>query len=438
MAAQYQQQENHEHQNHNQEPPLSDHQHYVKLLSSYLGLSFAIFLGSLPKNFISLLSTLQENNKALTFELMQAEEQLRQLLSRRKEDSKANARVVEIFASHRHAWQQEEKRLLHQIDEGCEEIAFLKGKIEEFESVRAELEGNVQDLRREVSERDEMLNFVSRSNFEVEGSGGDGYSDMEVRYGKDGVSEGVEFGVQECFLGAGLDETGSVYGQSTRAFSSDFLNSAASKFWSEKASPWQDMHYESIESQYNMKHFVARDSPWKVDADSTGVSSKLKLLEQELLNLERIGKTDLSKMPSQMRKQAKRYQALAGKIDDLCRKMQASDPCEPTISSDFRTERQTEFLLEAFRLQQRASETNQKLMALQTEAGKSYHGEEFEGQAKLATMRALGSIRNNFKEIQRNLEIWLARIIGDLEGILSRDGTSRVREYYISRYPFVR
>lgn len=64
-----------------------------------------------------------------------------------------------------------------------------------------------------------------------------------------------------------------------------------------------------------------RESPWKVDGESTGVSAKLKLLEQELVNLERIGKNDLSKVPSLMRKQAKRYQALAGKIDDLCRRM---------------------------------------------------------------------------------------------------------------------
>lgn len=101
-------------------------------------------------------------------------------------------------------------------------------------------------------------------------------------------------------------------------------------------------------------------------------------------------------------------------------------------------QRQTEFLLEAFRLQQRASETSQKLTALQTETGKSYHGGgEIEGPAILATRRSLDSIRNNFKEIQRNLEIWLARIIGDLEGLLSRDGASRAREYYVSRYPFV-
>lgn len=70
-----------------------------------------------------------------------------------------------------------------------------------------------------------------------------------------------------------------------------------------------------------MTVFYRRESPWKVDGELTGISSKLKLLEQELLNLERVSKADLLKVPSQMRKQAKRYQALAGKIDDLCRRM---------------------------------------------------------------------------------------------------------------------
>lgn len=115
---------------------------------------------------------------------------------------------------------------------------------------------------------------------------------------------------------------------------------------------------------------------------------------------------------------------------------QASDPCEPSLSPEFRTQSQTEFLLEAFRLQQVASETGQKLMALQTEIGKTNYRDEL-SETTLTTRRSLDSIRNNFKEIQRNLEIWLARIIGDLEGILARDGASRVREYYISRYPFV-
>lgn len=71
------------------------------------------------------------------------------------------------------------------------------------------------------------------------------------------------------------------------------------------------------------EHFfhLRKESPWKVDGEISGVSSKLKLLEQELLNLEKIGKSESLKAPSLMRKQAKRYQALAGKIDDLCRRM---------------------------------------------------------------------------------------------------------------------
>ncbi|KAL1556915.1 hypothetical protein AAHA92_12471 [Salvia divinorum] len=424
MATQEQQQE--------EEIQETQHQENLQLLSTYLGLSFTIFLGFLPKNSIPLISTYQTQNKVLSFKLKQAEEQLKQLHSRRKEDSKANARVVEIFASHRHAWQQEEKRLLQQIDECGEEIAFLKSKVEDFEGVEAEFKASIEDLKREVSEREEMLSFMSRSNCE---SGGECYGDMGLSYGagKAGVSEGVD----DCFNG-----DASLYGQThTTAFTSDFLNPAASKFWSDKPSLWQDMQqYEPVESVYHVKHFVSRrESPWKVDGDSSGVSSKLKLLEQELLNLERVCRADLSKVPSQMRKQAKRYQALAGKIDDLCRRMQASDPCEAALSSEFRIQRQTEFLLEAFRLQQRASETSQKLTALQTERGNSYRGggEEVDGPANLSTRRSLDSIRNNFKEIQRNLEIWLARIIGDLEGLLSRDGASRAREYYVSRYPFV-
>lgn len=235
MAAQEHQEESHE----CQEQKLYYDEHYGELLSSYLGLSFTIFLGFLPKNSIPLLSTLQNKNKALSFKLMQAEEQLKQLHSRRKEDSKANARVVEIFASHRHAWQQEEKRLLQQIDECNEEIAYLKSKFEDFEGVEAELKANIEDLKREISERDEMLNFMSRSSCEMESGVGDCYSDMGLRYGKAGVSEGVALGMEECFTGSAVDEMGSVYGQSNSGFNSDFLSSAASKFWSEKASLWQ-------------------------------------------------------------------------------------------------------------------------------------------------------------------------------------------------------
>ena len=64
-----------------------------------------------------------------------------------------------------------------------------------------------------------------------------------------------------------------------------------------------------------------RESPWKVDGESTGVPSKLKVLEEELLNWEKVGKSNSPKVSSSMRKQAKRYQDLAAKIDELCRRM---------------------------------------------------------------------------------------------------------------------
>jgi hypothetical protein len=66
---------------------------------------------------------------------------------------------------------------------------------------------------------------------------------------------------------------------------------------------------------------LRRESPWKVDGDSAGVSSKLKLLEQELINLDKVSKDFPSKVSSSIKKQAKRYQSLSEKIDDLCRRI---------------------------------------------------------------------------------------------------------------------
>ncbi|CAM8903947.1 unnamed protein product [Rhodiola kirilowii] len=357
---------------------------------SNLGLAFALYL-----------ATAGAVNRDLAKQVEKAEEELEQMRSRRKEDAKANARVVEIFASHRHAWQQEERRLHREINGSAAEAAELRAKVAEMEEAEGRLKETVEELRRDVSERTEMIEFLSR------------------RMG----------------LGFCLDENKSV---GMNEFNPEIFSSAVGKFWSERTNFLQDTQYEPVEARFQMKHFVARrESPWKVDGESSGVSSKLKLLEQELLKLEKVGLCGSSKVPSLLRKQAKRYQALAGKIDDLCKRMQASDPCAPNLTTEFRTQRQTEFLLEAFRLQQRASETAQKQIALQNDTGKSFQGDEVAGQANLMTKRSFDSIKNNFKDIQRNLEIWLARIIGDLEGILARDGASRLREYYISRYPFV-
>ncbi|GMH09147.1 hypothetical protein Nepgr_010987 [Nepenthes gracilis] len=411
------------------------------LFSSYLGISFSIFVSLLPKSTVSLLPTLQSRNRYLLRRLQQAEEQLSQLKSRRQDDSKANARAVEIFASHRNAWQEEERKLLQQIDDSSEEIARLNSKVTELERSETNLLSELEELKREIRERDELLNFMSSKaaslgGFDVVGGDNVSFASASSEYYNGG--EDVTVTEERRFFGIGESERDGdiafIY-RHHNVFDPTFLSSA-SKSGSEIPTLWQDVQYESMEPmhQNQMKHFVARrESPWKVKGESTGVSFKLKLLEQELQFLERTGESDLSKVPSSMRKQVKRYQVLAGKIDDLCQRMQASDPCESALASELQKQRQTEFLLESFRLQQRASETGQKLTVLQAEINNSYVGD---GMGVARMRRSLDSIRNTLREIQRNLEIWLARIIGDLEGILARDDASRVQDY-LSRYSYV-
>lgn len=159
----------------------------ASLFSSYIGLSFALFLGLLPKSSAAYVSSLQSRNRILAMKLFEAEDQLRQLRSRRKEDAKANARVTEIYAGHRTRWQQEEKRLLQRIDAADEEAASLRARIKETERAEAELRAAVERLEKEVAERDEMLDFMARK---VEG---DGFSEKGV-IGADGGLEPMYHG----------------------------------------------------------------------------------------------------------------------------------------------------------------------------------------------------------------------------------------------------
>ena len=177
-----------------------------KLLSSYLGLSFSLFLAFLPSaSSISQLSTFH-------LKLLQAEQELCRLKSRRKEDSKANARVVEIFAGHRHAWRREEKRITDQIHTAAEEIACLRAKVAELERSEAELKARVEELTREVGEREEMLGFVAReSEYAC-------LDDGKVRFPSAAAEE--------------EEEVGMVYGQP------EFVASA-SKVWSPGGGLWQ-------------------------------------------------------------------------------------------------------------------------------------------------------------------------------------------------------
>ena len=178
-----------------------------KLLSSYLGLSFSLFLALLPSSSsISQLSTLH-------LKLLQAEQELCRLKSRRKEDSKANARVVEIFAGHREGWRREEKHMVDQIHAAAEEIACLRARVAELERSEAELKARVEELTREVGEREEMLGFVAReSQYAC-------LDDGKVRLPAAEAAEEEE-------------EVGTVYGQP------EFVASA-SKLWSAGDGLWQ-------------------------------------------------------------------------------------------------------------------------------------------------------------------------------------------------------
>ncbi|KAJ9703617.1 hypothetical protein PVL29_005088 [Vitis rotundifolia] len=98
-----------------------------KMLSSYLGLSFSLFL----------LSTLH-------LKLLQAEQEL-------------VASIVEIFVSHREAWHREKKHMVDQIHTVIEEIACLRAKVEELERSEEELKARLEELTREVGEREEIL-----------------------------------------------------------------------------------------------------------------------------------------------------------------------------------------------------------------------------------------------------------------------------------------
>lgn len=209
-------------------------QTHEKLLT-YLGLTFAVYLGLTRSSSLSSLQTL---NRDLYMRLSEAEEQLRQLRSRRKEDSKANARVVEIFASQRHAWRREEERLLRSVDAAAEEIARLRDRAVELERSDAELRREVEELRREVGEREEMLSFVTRRPEFEEGAGRWCEEEVAAGRGEFRISEGDErdgFLEREEEMGAG------VYGDHNNddGFRSELLRNSASKFWAERASIWQ-------------------------------------------------------------------------------------------------------------------------------------------------------------------------------------------------------
>lgn len=87
------------------------------------------------------------------------------------------------------------------------------------------------------------------------------------------------------------------------------------------------------------------------------------------------------------------------------------------------------FLEETFQLQRYMVSTGQKLVEMQSKIASGFIGiaEGLNGSANFDMKRFADNIRTLFTEVQRGLEVRIARIIGDLEGTLACEGIIHLR-----------
>ncbi|ERN14063.1 hypothetical protein AMTRI_Chr01g133620 [Amborella trichopoda] len=222
-----------------------------------------------------------------------------------------------------------------------------------------------------------------------------------------------------------------------------------------------------VSSKYDpLENWLLRkDAARKVDVHALGVSYKIKRLKQHLLMLEKLMETDASKKPggrdeviyvlencekrkidqqgdikglisiiSLLNKQVRRYQTLEEKTEDLCKRMSMNDKEESASDSSYgRTREQTEaleqFLEEIFQLQRYMVATGQKLVQIQSEITFNLVGsaDKVEEPIGIDMRQFADNVRSLFRDVQRGLEVRIARIIGDLEGTLAREGILHLR-----------
>ncbi|OMO93616.1 hypothetical protein COLO4_16772 [Corchorus olitorius] len=203
-------------------------------------------------------------------------------------------------------------------------------------------------------------------------------------------------------------------------------------------------------SDKSLSNSKTKSTPWRMDLQALGVSYKIKRLKQQLLMVERLtGKQesgndiegdDINGMKgflmliSLLNKQVSRYQSLQGKTDDLCKRMHDNDLDTSQLgdSSSKKTKgagtRTLEhFLEETFQLQRYMVATGQKLMEVQSKISSGFTGVELDKAATFDMKRFSDNIRSLFQEVQRGLEVRIARIIGDLEGTLACEGMVHFR-----------
>ncbi|TXG48601.1 hypothetical protein EZV62_024476 [Acer yangbiense] len=192
------------------------------------------------------------------------------------------------------------------------------------------------------------------------------------------------------------------------------------------------------------------NSPWRMDIHALGVSYKIKRLKQQLLMLERLtGKSgedtqsndtdnamnSFQLLMSFLNKQVSRYQSLQAKTDDLCKQMHETDldmsqGDSNTVRKKGDTKTLEHFLEKTFQLQRYIVVTGQKLMEIQSRIASGFVGvtEELDNKSvSFDEQRFADSMKTLFQEVQRGIEVRIARIIGDLEGTLACEGMIRLR-----------
>uniref|UniRef100_A0A0E0JJZ8 Uncharacterized protein n=1 Tax=Oryza punctata TaxID=4537 RepID=A0A0E0JJZ8_ORYPU len=204
-----------------------------------------------------------------------------------------------------------------------------------------------------------------------------------------------------------------------------------------------------------------RTTSSKMDIQALAVSYKIKRLKQQLLVLENLpaaaaGSKDTvttTTMPSTntaaaasyprsyqmmvsfLSKHVKRYQSLEDKIDDLCTRMEESKrgggrqrrrrESEEGSRDREQSAALARFLEETFQLQRYMVATGQKLLEMQARIAPSLaragagNGGGDDGVDMGRFMDVVGAL---LRDVQRGLEVRIARIIGDLEGTLTFHG----------------
>ncbi|KAL6597819.1 hypothetical protein ACP70R_046624 [Stipagrostis hirtigluma subsp. patula] len=197
---------------------------------------------------------------------------------------------------------------------------------------------------------------------------------------------------------------------------------------------------------------------WKTDIHALAVSYKIKRLKQQLLVLQRLaaegteeaaatkpsgGSCEASSSRQQPRsryqtmmsfvsKHVKRYQSLDDKIDDLCARMEESKRSEGRGRRRGGREQDEaaaaaaaalgQFLEETFQLQRYMVATGQKLLETQARVARGVGVGGGAGEDGVDVKRFMDVVGALLRDVQRGLEVRIARIIGDLEGTLTFHG----------------